>query len=85
VSRAHDAVLTPQVAEECCDGRIVFCHEGGYNPAQTPFCGLRVVEALTGLKTGVQSPSDHEVGRAIVCAWIDVERHQSQTMGSSLW
>lgn len=47
----------------------MFCHEGGYNPAQTPFCGLRVVEALTGVKTNVQCPFDYEVCVAI-CACV---------------
>lgn len=60
---SKNSLLCPslQVAEEFCDGAIVFCHEGGYNPAQTPFCGLRVVEALTRVKTNVQCPFDYEV------------------------
>ena len=32
------------VARECCNGRIVFAHEGGYSKDYVPFCGLAVVE-----------------------------------------
>ncbi len=45
-----------QVADQICNGRIVMCHEGGYNPATVPFCGLAVLEALSGIDTGVVDP-----------------------------
>lgn len=44
------------LAEDVCDGRIVFSHEGGYSPVHVPFCGLAVLEALTGHETGVPDP-----------------------------
>ena len=44
------------VAEEICNGRIVMTHEGGYSAASVPFFGLAVLEALSGLSTGVQDP-----------------------------
>jgi acetoin utilization deacetylase AcuC-like enzyme len=44
------------VADELCDGRLVFCHEGGYSSAYVPFCGLAVVEELSGIPTGVEDP-----------------------------
>ena len=31
-------------------------HEGGYAPAYTPFCGLAVLEELSGISTGVEDP-----------------------------
>ncbi|WP_158891009.1 class II histone deacetylase [Amycolatopsis anabasis] len=43
--------LTLQAAAEVCDGRVVLAHEGGYNPAFVPFCGLAVLETLCGAKT----------------------------------
>lgn len=46
--------LTAQVAaaaDEVCGGRLVLSHEGGYNPATVPFCGLAVLESLCGKKT----------------------------------
>lgn len=44
------------LAENVCGGRIVFSHEGGYSPVHVPFCGLAVLEALTGHQTGVPDP-----------------------------
>lgn len=44
------------LAGNVCEGRIVFSHEGGYSPVHVPFCGLAVLEALTGHETGVPDP-----------------------------
>ncbi|MBL3686909.1 class II histone deacetylase [Leucobacter zeae] len=45
-----------EIADETCGGRIVFSHEGGYSPVHVPFCGLAVLEALSGRDTGVEDP-----------------------------
>lgn len=44
------------VAEEVCDGKIVFVHEGGYSNAYVPFCTLRIIEEMSGVKTDVLDP-----------------------------
>ena len=44
------------VAGEVCDGRLVVCHEGGYSPAYVPYCGLAIVEELSGRRTDVADP-----------------------------
>jgi acetoin utilization deacetylase AcuC-like enzyme len=44
------------LARELCDGRLVLAHEGGYSAAVTPFCGLAVLEELTGVRTSVEDP-----------------------------
>ena len=44
------------VADEVCDGRLVVSHEGGYSPVYVPFCGLAVLEALSGVTTGTVDP-----------------------------
>jgi acetoin utilization deacetylase AcuC-like enzyme len=44
------------VADRHADGRLVVIHEGGYAPAYTPFCGLAVLEELSGVSTGVEDP-----------------------------
>lgn len=44
------------VAQHCCDGRLVCAHEGGYSAAYVPFCGLAVIESLSGLRTDVVDP-----------------------------
>jgi acetoin utilization deacetylase AcuC-like enzyme len=46
------------VADEVCDGRLVMCHEGGYNGSTVPFFGLAVMETLSGISTGVEDPFD---------------------------
>ena len=37
-------------------GPVVAVHEGGYSPFAVPFCGLAVVEELTGVRTEVEDP-----------------------------
>jgi acetoin utilization deacetylase AcuC-like enzyme len=43
-------------AERLCDGRLVMCHEGGYSTTYVPYCGLAIVERLSGISTGVADP-----------------------------
>jgi acetoin utilization deacetylase AcuC-like enzyme len=43
-------------ADELCGGRLVLSHEGGYSPLYVPFCGVAVMEELTGVKTAVTDP-----------------------------
>jgi acetoin utilization deacetylase AcuC-like enzyme len=45
-----------EVADEVCDGRIVMCHEGGYNAPTVPFFGLAVMEALSEISTDIEDP-----------------------------
>ncbi len=40
-------------ADRMCEGRLVFVHEGGYSSMLVPYCGLAVLEELTGHRTGV--------------------------------
>ena len=44
------------VADRHASGRLVYCHEGGYAPGYAPFCGLAVLEELSGYATGVDDP-----------------------------
>jgi len=43
-------------AAETSEDRLVMCHEGGYSTAVVPFCGLAVLEELSGIGTGVSDP-----------------------------
>ena len=54
-------------AAELCDGRLVLCHEGGYSSTYVPYCGLAIVEQLSGIRTGVIDPwiSDSRQVRAL--------------------
>lgn len=50
------ARILMDVAAECCAGRLVLAHEGGYSTAYVPFCGLAVMEELSASNTGVTDP-----------------------------
>ena len=41
-------------AQELCNGRLMMTHEGGYSPTYVPYCGLSVLETMSGIKTGVE-------------------------------
>ena len=43
-------------AAALCGGRLVAVHEGGYSEVVVPFCGLAIVEELSGLRTDVRDP-----------------------------
>ena len=49
-------------AEQLCGGKIVYCHEGGYSAAYVPFCGIAVLEELSGFASGVVDPFLMDVG-----------------------
>lgn len=44
------------VADRLCGGRIVVIHEGGYAEAYVPFCGLAMLESLSGVRTEAVDP-----------------------------
>jgi acetoin utilization deacetylase AcuC-like enzyme len=48
--------LLVAAAESHGHGRVVAIQEGGYSALHVPFCGLRVVEALSGAATEVVDP-----------------------------
>jgi acetoin utilization deacetylase AcuC-like enzyme len=59
LSAATFAELTRRLrlaAAELCGGRLVLSHEGGYSELHAPFCGLRVLEELAGVASGVEDP-----------------------------
>lgn len=45
-----------RLADELCGGKLVACHEGGYSELYVPFCGLAVLEEMTGHRTSVEDP-----------------------------
>ena len=55
----HFRAMTDKIkrlAEDLCDGRLVLNHEGGYSDFYVPLCGLAVIEAISGIDTGVKDP-----------------------------
>jgi acetoin utilization deacetylase AcuC-like enzyme len=45
-----------QLAQQHCQGKLVIVHEGGYSEACVPFCGLALMEELSGHLTAVPDP-----------------------------
>ncbi len=50
------------LADDACDGKIVFSHEGGYSAVHVPFCGIAVLEVLSEIKTDVDDPFTVSIG-----------------------
>ncbi|MGP3534025.1 class II histone deacetylase [Microbacterium sp. RD1] len=48
--------LTMQLAADSAQGRLVMCHEGGYSAPYAPFCGLAMLEALSGIASDIEDP-----------------------------
>lgn len=54
-----------KAADQLCDGRLLMIHEGGYAEFYTPFCGLAVMEELSGIKTDVEDPFAHHINKSV--------------------
>ncbi|MDX7547979.1 class II histone deacetylase, partial [Serratia marcescens] len=48
--------LVQDAADRLCGGKLGMVHEGGYAESYVPFCGLAVLEQLSGGRTEVQDP-----------------------------
>jgi acetoin utilization deacetylase AcuC-like enzyme len=48
--------MMKEAAARLCGGRLVVVHEGGYAESYVPFCGLALLEALSGERTDVVDP-----------------------------
>ncbi len=48
--------LLMRAADDLCGGRLAMSHEGGYSASYVPYCGLAVMEELSGLKTPIDDP-----------------------------
>jgi acetoin utilization deacetylase AcuC-like enzyme len=45
-----------KAADDLCGGRLLMSHEGGYSAMYAPYCGLAVLEEMSGRATGVEDP-----------------------------
>lgn len=76
-----------ELAEEVCEGRVVFSHEGGYSPVHVPYCGLAVLESLSGVRTNVVDPFtgsfEHSPTRNLQ-PWQDSVIEQASQLARSL-
>ena len=63
--RALTAALM-EVAADVCDGRLLMSHEGGYSSFYVPYCGLAVIEQMSGHRSDTDfsgvAPDGHRTG-----------------------
>lgn len=62
------------IANKYCEGRIIFAHEGGYSKDYVPFCGIAVIEALSGIKSPV---NDHCLSEVMKWGYQECQPHQA--------
>ncbi len=48
--------LLLEAADRLCAGRLLMSHEGGYSAMYVPYCGLAVLEEMSGHRTAVNDP-----------------------------
>ncbi|MGH7855814.1 MAG: class II histone deacetylase, partial [Candidatus Binatia bacterium] len=68
------------IAADTCGGRLVLVHEGGYSTAYVPFCGLAVMEELSGIATGVEDPF---LAFFEGMGYQDLQPHQEAAIGAA--
>ena len=75
------AELTIEAARRLCDGRLVLEHEGGYSAELVPFCGLAIMEALTGVRTECTGTILHEFPAHL--GQQELQPHQTAAIGAA--
>ncbi|MGO2009496.1 class II histone deacetylase [Vreelandella alkaliphila] len=64
LNSAAFAEMTAQLkalATRCCQGKLVFVHEGGYSEGYVPLCGHSVIQTLAGSTISVPDPQNDEI------------------------
>jgi acetoin utilization deacetylase AcuC-like enzyme len=70
-----------ELADELCGGRLVLSHEGGYHTGVVPFCGLAVLEELSGERTEVQDPFVPLLANS---PWQSLQPHQRAAVDAAV-
>jgi acetoin utilization deacetylase AcuC-like enzyme len=72
--------LLMEAADRLCAGRLVMSHEGGYSAMYAPYCGLAVLEEMSGHQTGVQDPWGPHIAK-----WgqQDLQPHQDTAIAAA--
>lgn len=74
-----------QAADRLCGGKLVMVHEGGYAESYVPFCGLAVMEALSGIRTEVQDPLREFIQQQQPRAEFAQFQRQARSAGAAVW
>ncbi len=73
--------LLMEAADELCAGRLALSHEGGYSASYVPYCGLAVMEQLSGIRTAVDDPFMTNFARY---PGQDLQPHQEAAIAAAL-
>lgn len=71
-----------EASEQLCGGRLLAVHEGGYSAGYVPFCGIAIMEALSGEESGVVDPfAKYE------SSWQDLQENQEAALqaAENMW
>ena len=78
------ALMTGRVlaaAATLCGGRLVLCQEGGYSRTYVPYCGLAMIETLSGVGTGVVDPWLTDARRV---RELPLRAHEQDAIGAAI-
>ena len=69
-----------QAASAFCDGRLVMVHEGGYSESYVPYCGLAVLEEMSGVRTAIE-----DIWAPLMASWgqQDLQPHQAAAIAKA--
>ena len=72
--------LLMKAADDLCGGRLVMSHEGGYSAMYVPYCGLAVLEEMSGIRTHVEDPWGPHMAK-----WgqMGLQPHQEQAIAAA--
>lgn len=68
-----------EIAGRLGHGRVVMAHEGGYSTSHVPFCGLHVIEEMSGLSSDVP---DRFEARLDDLPYQDLQPHQEAVVAA---
>ena len=73
--------LLMKIAQETqAKGKLIYYHEGGYSDVFVPFCGLAIMETLSGLTTLVKDPF-YEEHQAL--GYHELQDHQKSVIDNA--
>ncbi len=67
------------IADKHADGRLIVVHEGGYSTFHVPFCGLAVIEQMTGIASNIKDP----YASLAMLPYQDLQAHQAAVIDSA--
>ena len=69
-----------KAADDLCGGRLIMSHEGGYSAMHAPYCGLAVLEEMSGRNTAIEDP-----WKPLMANWgqQDVQPHQQAAISAA--